>query len=203
MIQTNEILDVAKGISDYGMSAITAACFLVICLIMFAAMIKFVAKTINNLIGKQQESISNLTTKQSDILAMIKDVHHTSNNKLLEQVHVVSSMAFDNSKNSVIQALILIKKDNHLENNEYFIEQKVRLIVENIHNDRNSKFDNFNYRGKSLSEYTDPNWISKISALMVSELYASDDLNINNASYNIHLAYQSFKVEFYKNLTKE
>jgi hypothetical protein len=133
---------------------------------------------------------------------MIQDIHKNADNKLLEQIHVISGIAFDNAKFLVFRALQKIREENHLDDNEDVIEKKIQLIVENIHNDRNSKFDNFNYRGAKLSEYVNDTWIIRIVNLMMSELYA-DKFDDKRAIYNIDLAYQSFKVEFYKNLTRK
>jgi Txe/YoeB family toxin of Txe-Axe toxin-antitoxin module len=111
-------------------------------------------------------------------------------------------MAFDNGKFLIFRALQKIREENNLEDNEDIIEKKIQLIVENIHNDRNSKFDNFNYRGEKLSEYVNEAWVRRIVNLMMSELYA-EAFDTKRAMSNIDLAYQSFKVEFYKNLTRK
>jgi hypothetical protein len=71
-----------------------------------------------------------------------------------------------------------------------------------MHNDRNSKFDHFSDRGAKLSEYVNDAWIMRVVNLMMAELY-SEKYDDNRAIYNIDLAYQSFKVEFYKNLTRK
>jgi hypothetical protein len=192
---------VAKGISDYGFMAVTAAFFLVIAGSMLWIFIRWFIKIINNIMETKQTIVA-LVDIQKETLAMIKDIHENTDNKLLEQIHVISGMAFDNAKFLIFRALMKIREENHLEDNEEIIEKKIQLIVENIHNDRNSKFDNFNYRGARLSEYVNEAWIRRIVNLMLTELY-SGAFDAKRAMSNIDLAYQSFKVEFYKNLTKK
>jgi hypothetical protein len=200
MISQNPI-EVAKGISDYGFMAVTAAFFLVVSGGMLWIFIRWFIKIVNNLMDTQK-SIKELIDIQKDASMMIKDIHKNVDTKLLEQIHVISGMAFDNAKFLIFRALQKIREENNLENNEDIIEKKIQLIVENIHNDRNSKFDNFNYRGAKLSEYVNEAWVRRIVNLMMSELYA-EAFDTKRAMSNIDLAYQSFKVEFYKNLTKK
>jgi hypothetical protein len=192
---------VAKGISDYGFMAVTAAFFLVIAGGMLWIFIRWFIKIVNNLMDTQ-ESIRQLMDIQKDTSLMIQGIRENTDSKLLEQIHVISGLSFDNAKFLIFRALHKIREENHLENNEDIIEKKLQLIVENIHNDRNSKFDNFSYHGEKLSGYVSGTWILRVVNLMMSELYAErwDD---KRAMSNIDLAYQSFKVEFYRNLTKK
>jgi hypothetical protein len=195
-------LEVAKGISDYGFMAVTAAFFLIVAGGMLWIFIKWFVKIINNITDTQQKSINSLMDIQKETFSMIKDIHKNTDNNLLEQIHVISGMAFDNAKFMIFRALKKIREENHLEDNEDIIEKKIQLIVENMHNDRNSKFDHFSYRGAKLSEYVNDAWIMRVVNLMMAELYF-EKYDDNRAIYNIDLAYQSFKVEFYKNLTRK
>jgi hypothetical protein len=205
MIQVEHIdpIAVAKGISDYGFMAVTAAFFLVIAGGMLWMFSRWFMKTVNNITDNQQKSLNSLMTTQHELLRMIRDIREYSESKSLEQIHIISGISFDNAKFIIYRNLLKIKEENHLDDNEDIIERKIKLIVENIHNDRNSKFDSFSYFGIKLSEYTNPAWVQRIVALMVAELYACDGFNDKRAINNIDLAYQSFKVEFYKNLTKK
>jgi hypothetical protein len=195
-------LEVAKGISDYGFMAVTAAFFLVIAGGMLWIFIRWFVRIVNNLMDTQK-SIGTLTDIQKNMFLIIQDISENTNNRLLEQIHIISGMSFDNAKYLIFRALQKIREDNHLEDNEDVIEKKIQLIVENIHNDRNSKFDNFNYHGAKLSEYVNDAWVRRIVNLMMTELYADSGFDEKRAIGNIDLAYQSFKVEFYKNLTKK
>jgi hypothetical protein len=194
-------IEVAKGISDYGFMAVTAAFFLVVTGSMLWIFIRWFIKIINNLM-ETQHSINKLLEVQKEISIKVTDIHENTDNALLDQIHVISSMAFDNAKFLIYNAMLKIKEENHLEDNDDVIEKKIQLIVENIHNDRNSKFDNFSYRGVRLSEYVNEAWIRRIVNLMMTELYFGTFDN-KRAMSNIDLAYQSFKVEFYKNLTRK
>lgn len=132
---------------------------------------------------------------------MTKDIREGLNDELLTQIKVLSGYAFDYAKTQVLRALDRIKKENHIENRPA-IEKKIYLILENLHSNRNSKFDNFSYGGKRLSEYTNHDWVEKIAEIMLNEIYDEAGYNNGRAGNNIDLAYEEIKVEFYKNLKK-
>lgn len=136
-------------------------------------------------------------------LYICKDTHFISYSQIayLTQIKVLSGYAFDNAKIEVFRSLERIKRENHIDNRPA-IEKKIRLILENLHSNRNSKFDNFSYAGKRLSEYTTHEWVNKIADIMLCEIYDEAGYNNGRAANNIELAYEEIKVEFYKNLKK-
>ena len=45
-------------------------------------------------------------------------------------------------------------------------KKKIRKLLTNIHEDRNSKFDVFKYHGKKLSEYVNRDWIEWVAKVV-------------------------------------
>lgn len=194
-------IDVGKGITDFGFMVITAAFYLACTGAMMFYFIKWFVKIINGIIDRQQKTMDEILDIQRAQFDMIKDIREGVNDELLAQVKVLSGYAFDNAKNVVFRSLEKVKKENHIDNRPA-IEKKIRLILENLHSNRNSKFDNFSYAGKRLSEYTRHEWVDKIAEIMLCELYDEAGYNNGRAANNIDLAYEEIKVEFYKNLKK-
>ncbi|MGM9778421.1 MAG: hypothetical protein ACI3ZD_08835, partial [Prevotella sp.] len=74
---------------------------------------------------------------------------------------------------------------------------KIRKSLRVIHDDRNSKFDTFTYKGKPLSSYCDEEWIEQVAKVVESEIYHVDGENNTRAFSNVNLAYENIKTEFY------
>ena len=93
----------------------------------------------------------------------------------------------------------LIKKvrtENHINDHEA-TSIKIRKSLRVIHDDRNSKFDTFTYKGKPLSSYCDEEWIEQVAKVVESEIYHVDGENNARAASNVTLAYENIKTEFY------
>lgn len=194
-------IEVGRGITDFGFMVITAAFYLAGTGIMLFYFIKWFIKIINGIIDRQQKTMDEILNIQKTQFDMIKDIREGVNDELLTQIKVLSGYAFDNAKIEVFRSLERIKRENHIDNRPA-IEKKIHLILENLHSNRNSKFDNFSYAGKRLSEYTTHEWVNKIADIMLCEIYDETGYNNGRAANNIELAYEEIKVEFYKNLKK-
>lgn len=201
MVENLNPIEVSKSISDFGFMAVTAAFYLVCTGAMMFYFIKWFVKIVNGIIDRQQKTMDEILSIQKTQFDMIKDIREGVIDEILTQVKVLSGYAFDFAKTEVLRSLERIKKENHIDNRAV-IEKKIRLILENLHSNRNSKFDNFTYAGKRLSEYTNHEWVDKMSDIMLNELYNENGYNNGRASNNIDLAYEEIKVEFYKNLKK-
>lgn len=76
MNDVSQITQVAKGISDYGMMAITAAFFLLLSAAMMVALFRWFKSIIEQMMQDQKDSMHNLaeeTRKQNDMLQDISE----------------------------------------------------------------------------------------------------------------------------------
>lgn len=78
--------------------------------------------------------------------------------------------------------------------------EKIRTLLTNIHEDRNSRFDSFKYKGKSLSEYTNRKWIEWVAEVVEGELYNEASENNGRAYTNVKAVYDNIKLDFYHRL---
>lgn len=78
--------------------------------------------------------------------------------------------------------------------------EKIRTLLTNIHEDRNSKLDSFRFRGKPLSDYCNPDWVEQVAKVVEGELYNENGANNRRAYTNVKAAYDNIKLDFYHRL---
>ena len=71
-MDAQNVTEVAKGISDYGMMAVTAAIYLLLSAAMMIAIFKWFKTIINRILGQQTESMKQLAEIQSENNRMLK-----------------------------------------------------------------------------------------------------------------------------------
>lgn len=178
------------------MMAVTAAFFLIFSATMMVIFVKWFVKIVNGIINKQTTMMGDLleeTRKQNDSLSDIREGLIT---ETATRVKVISSLVFDLSTEKVYRMILRIKEENNIENKDVVIK-KINSFVRNLFDDRNSKLDNFKFRGKRLSNYTNEEWMEWTSELMQKEVHSS---SLSSMYTNIEMNYEKIKIDFYKRL---
>lgn len=199
MNDVSQITQVAKGISDYGMMAITAAFFLLLSAAMMVALFRWFKSIIEQMMQDQKDSMHNLaeeTRKQND---MLQDISEGLRPETLLRIRNLTGFAFDLSIEQVCRLIKRVREENHIIDHEA-TAAKIRKSLLVIHNDRNSRFDSFTYRGKSISEFCSSAWVEDVAKIVESEIYNEDGANNARAYTNIKLAYDNIKTDFYQRL---
>lgn len=199
MNDVSQITQVAKGISDYGMMAITAACFLLLSAAMMVALFRWFKSIIEQMMQDQKDSMHNLaeeTRKQND---MLQDISEGLRPETLLRIRNLTGFAFDLSIEQVCRLIKRVREENHIIDHEA-TAAKIRKSLLVIHNDRNSRFDSFTYRGKSISEFCSSAWVEDVAKIVEGEIYNEDGANNARAYTNIKLAYDNIKTDFYQRL---
>ncbi len=191
-------LDVAKGISDFGMMAVTAGFFLVISAIMMVFFVKWFIKVINNILEKQNVVLDQLSDKNDKQTIILKKISESFEEASLSRIKALSSLAFDLSIEQVCKVVKKIRVENNIQDKEA-TKEKILHLLTNLHEDRNAKLDNFTYSGKSLSFYTEKSWITDIAKVVEKEVYEKKENN-GRLHSNLQLTYDTIKLQFYKNL---
>lgn len=200
MNEVQGTLDVAKGISDYGALVILAAVFIVLSLLMWVAIFRWFKSIMDNMIRNNAETMSALLTKtdaQNDVLNEIADGLRPST---LLQIKSISNTCFDLSTEKVCRIIKKVREENHIADKEA-TKAKIRTLLCNLHEDRNSRFDNTRYRGNTLTHYTSPEWIDWVAEVVEKEVYA-DTVNNARAFTNVEAVYSKIKLDFYHRLTE-
>lgn len=191
-------IEVAKGISDYGMMAVSAAFFIVIAGSIMLFIIQTVKKFMNNIMIKQNETLNKLLEETQKQNALLSTINEGLSDETLSQVKCVASAIFDLNKQEVCKIISRIKDENNLANRDY-VKGKIRRLLQNIHGGRNGKFDLFSYRGRRLSTYTNTEWVDTLLQIVEDEIYA-EKYNSGRAYSNISAAYEDIKNNFYRKL---
>lgn len=200
MNEIQGVTEVAKGISDYGVMIVICAAFIVMSLLMWVAIFKWFKSIIDSSIKNNTEMTSELletTNKQNELLNDIADGMRPAT---LLQVKNISNTCFDLAVERVCRIIKKVREENNIINKEA-TKAKIRTLLCNLHEDRNSRFDNHRYRGKTLTQYTSPEWIDWVAEVVDSEVYAETPNN-SRAFTNVEAVYSRIRIDFYHRLTE-
>lgn len=194
-----DVTTVAHGISDFGMMAVTAAFFLVLSAAMMVAIFQWFKSIINQMMQDNKESLQELaktTNAQND---MLQDISEGLRTETQLRIRNLTGFAFDLSIEQVCRLVKRVREENHIIDHEA-TALKIRKSLMVIHNDRNSRFDPFTYRGKPISEYCNTDWVEDVAKVVENEIYNEDGANNARAYTNVKLAYDNIKTDFYQRL---
>lgn len=199
MNTTTEALQVAKGISDYGIMIIICAVFLILASGLMIACFRWFRTVITNIMtdySAQLKTLQETATRNGE--AMI-DIAEGLIPETQMRVKTISGAFFDMSVEKVCRLIKRIREENHIANEEA-TKTKIRTLLHNMYEDRNSCFDCFRYRGKKLSEYCNPEWVEWVSKVIEGEIYNEAGINNDRAYTNVKAVYDNIKLDFYHNL---
>ena len=199
MNEAQQAMEVARGISDHGMMAVTAAFFLILSAAMMIAIFKWFKSIINQMMKDNKASLQELvktTNAQND---MLQDISEGLRTETQLRIRNLSGFAFDLSVEQVCRLIKRVREENHIADKEA-TALKIRKSLQVIHNDRNSRFDPFTYHGRPLSDFCNSDWIEDVAKVVENEIYHEDGANNARAYTNVKLAYDNIKTDFYYRL---
>lgn len=201
MDTVNAALQTGKGISEFGMMAMTAGFFLVLSALLMVACFRWFMKMIDEMLVSQKETMKQLLDETRTQNERLNDISEGLIPETQMRVKTISNMAFDLSVEKVCQIIKKVRAENHIADKQA-TGMKIRILLTNLHEDRNSKFDCFTYRGRKLSTYTSTAWIEQVAKIIESEIYNDAGENNGRAYTNVESAYANIRLEFYHNLNK-
>ncbi len=198
---TEEIDIVAKDISDLGMMAVTAAFFLVISALLWVACFRWFKSIIDNMIKSNTKMVSDLLTETRKQNDMLNDISEGLRPETQLKIKHITGAYFDLAVEKVCRIIKKVREENHIVNKEA-TKNKIRTLILNLHEDRASKFDIFEYRGKPLSAYINPDWVNWVADVIENEVYA-DSVNNGRAYTNVQAVYDRIKLDFYHKMNHD
>lgn len=199
MNDVNQVTQMAKGISDFGMMAVTAAFFLILSAAMMIAIFRWFKAIIEQMMQDQKDGMHCLTEETRKQNDMLQDISEGLRSETLLRIRNLTGFAFDLSIEQVCRLIKRVRKENHIADHEA-IALKIRKSLLVIHNDRNSRFDSFTYRSKPISAFCNKEWVEDVAKIVESEIYHEDGENNARAYTNVKLAYDNIKTDFYQRL---
>lgn len=199
MNTTTEALQVAKGISDYGIMIIICAVFLILASGLMIACFRWFRTVITNIMtdySAQLKTLQETATRNGETMI---DIAEGLIPETQMRVKTISGAFFDMSVEKVCRMIKRIREENRIANEEA-TKTKIRTLLHNMYEDRNSRFDCFRYRGKKLSEYCNPEWVEWVSKVIEGEIYNEAGINNDRAYTNVKAVYDNIKLDFYHNL---
>ena len=201
MNEIQNITEVAEGISNFGIMVVICATFIILSLLMWVAIFKWFKCIIDDTLKNNAKMIDELletTNKQNELLNDIADGMRPAT---LLQIKNISNTCFDLAVERVCRIIKKVREENNIINKEA-TKTKIRTLLRNLHEDRNSRFDSHRYRGKTLTSYTSPEWIDWVAGVVESEVY-SETRNNARAFTNVEAVYSKIRLDFYHRLTTE
>ena len=198
---TDDAMTIAHGISELGMMAITAAFFLLLSALLWVACFRWFKSIIDNMIKGNTQMVSDLlveTRKQND---MLTDISEGLRPETQLRIKHTTGVFFDLAIEKVCRIIKKVREENHIVDKEA-TRAKIHTLILNIHEDRNSRFDSFNYRGKKLSSYINPDWVEWVAEVVEREVY-NDTVNHGRAYTNVQAVYERIKIDFYHRMNHE
>lgn len=201
MSGVNETLDVAKGISDYGIMIMICAVFLMLASGLMIACFKWFKSVIENILNDYSDRLENLQEIANKNGESMIDIAEGLMPETQLRIRNISGVFFDLAVEKVCRLIKKIREENHIANQEA-TKKKIRTLLHNMYEDRNSRFDSFKYRGKQLSVYCNPEWIEWVAKVIEGELYNEAGANNGRAYTNVKAVYDNIKLDFYHRLNQ-
>ncbi len=198
---TEEIDIVAKNIGDLGMMAVTAAFFLVISALLWVACFRWFKSIIDNMIKSNANMVNDLLTETRKQNDMLNDISEGLRPETLLRIKHITGAFFDLAVERVCRIIKKVREENHIVDKDA-TKAKIRTLILNLHEDRASKFDIFEYRGKQLSAYVNPEWVNWVADVIEHEVYA-DSVNNGRAHTNVTAVYDRIKLDFYHKMNHD
>lgn len=199
MNEISQVTELAKAVSDYGVMVVIVAVFILLSFAMMITIFRWFKSIIDRII-KQQEEMKPVIEAIHDNGTLMKSIVEGLRPETQLRIRNLTGFAFDLSVENVCRLIKRIRKENHIDDKRATAE-KIRKALRVIHDDRNSKFDPFTYKGKSLSRYCEEEWIEQVAKVVENEIYHVDGENNSRAYTNVKLAYDDIKTDLYQSLT--
>ena len=202
MSEVQHVTEVAKDISDYGIMIVICAVFLLLASGLMITCFRWFKSVIENILNDYSDKLTHLqelATKNGE--AMV-DIAEGLIPETQLRIKSISGVFFDLAVEKVCRLIKKIREENHIVDKEA-IKTKIHTLLHNLYEDRNSRFDNFRYRGKRLSEYCNPDWIEWVAQVIESELYNEAGANNGRAYTNVKAVYDNIKLDFYHRITNQ
>lgn len=194
-VGAEDIVSVAKGISDYGALAVLSASFILISVITQFSIFRWFKNIIDGLIKNTSCAIDDLLKETKMQNEQLTDIAEGLRPRTMLEIKDITKTCFDLSVEKVCQMIKGVKEENNIHDEES-TKKKIRLLLTNLHEDRNSRFDNHIFKGKPLTYYTSTEWIDWVEDVVIKEVY-SETMNEKRARTNVIAVYDRIKLDTY------
>lgn len=201
MGETTQIVEVAKGISDYGALAVMGAAFIIISVITQWSIFRWFKTIVDNMLKNTSCTMDELLIETKTQNEQLADIAEGLRSKTLLEIKDITKTCFDLAIERVCRIIRKVKEENNICDVES-TKAKINSLLTNLHEDRNSRFDNHTFHGRPLSSYTSKEWIDWVQEVVEKEVYNKKQ-NDNRARTNVSTVYDRIKLDLYHRLTNQ
>lgn len=201
MNEIEQVTKVAQGISDFGILVMIAAFFLIFSAGVMIWNMRSYKTLIERVMTEFSEKLEKVSSTASDNSQIMSEIAEGLVPETRLRIKSISNAFFDLSIERVCRLIKRVREENHIIDKEA-TRLKIRTLLTNLFEDRNSKMDNFTFRGKRLSTYTNREWISWVAEVIEGEIYSDAGPNNGRAYTNVMMVYDKIKLDFYHRLDK-
>jgi hypothetical protein len=201
MGDTTQIVEVAKGISDYGALAVMGAAFIIISVITQWSIFRWFKTIVDNMLKNTSCTMDELLIETKTQNEQLADIAEGLRSKTLLEIKDITKTCFDLAIERVCRIIRKVKEENNISDVES-TKAKINSLLTNLHEDRNSRFDNHTFHGRPLSSYTSKEWIDWVQEVVEKEVYNKKQ-NDNRARTNVSTVYDRIKLDLYHRLTNQ
>ncbi len=197
----SEITQVAQGISEVGILAISASAFVLLGIALMVACFLWLRSIVTNIIGGNEKDIKELlevTKEQNRKLATISEGLQPTT---IARARLIGEAIITVTKWEVWRSVQRVREENHIDDREA-THAKIERIVSNFHRKMGIKLDEHHYAGRRLSSYMGNDWVVRVCSVFEGELYHIDGPNEERTYTSISAIYTALDMEFYSNLIK-
>lgn len=199
MSDVQQVTEIARDISDYGIMIVICAFFLLLSGALMVVCFKWFKNIIEKMMSDYSDKLIHIQDTDDKIVEAMVDIAEGLIPETQLRIKNISNVYFDLAVEKVCRLIKRLREENHIDDREAE-EKKIRTLLRNIHEDRNSKLDSFRFRGKPLSEYCNPDWVEQVAKVVEGELYNENGANNRRAYTNVKAAYDNIKLDFYHRL---
>lgn len=191
----NNVTGVAESIGNLGFMVVTAAFFLVLSALLMVACFRWFKGIINNMLSGNQKMVSDLLDETRSQNLMLSDLTEALRPETQLRIKQTTGTYLDLSVEKVCRLIQQVRRENHIADKDA-TKRKIHTLLQNIHDDRKSKFDSYTYRGQKVSNYVNPEWVSWVEMVFLQEVYRESG-NESLARANVESIYGRIKLDLY------
>ena len=192
-------LKTAQSINEFGLMVVICAFFIVMSALMWVAMFRWLMNTINDMMKSNREMLGKLDNQMQENNKIMQSIAEGLRPETDQRIRILSKSMFNLAKHELIEIIDIVRTENHITDREG-TEAKISKLVTNLHEDKNSDFGYYTYRGRKLSNYTNPAWIDWMKQGVISEIYNDKGFNKDRMYTNINAIFDKIKLDFHHRL---
>ena len=164
---------------------------------------------------KYNEIIDRIVIQQDNILKIIEqsvnkantgikrisDIISEESHRRFNQITVTAGYSFIANMYGVLTLIADIKRDNNISDRKH-VEDKIRMGLENLYNDRLEKFSIFDHNGHVLSSYADKAWIEPVYKFALKSVLDGKPFELRTYLNPLKVIYKDIELKFLYNIKK-